>query len=108
MKSLLTETKYLVPKVQLKKAEVSELVRKAEELIEAQEAFWNLYKVWIQRRVHTTFEDDGMRKLQTVFPEEKLLLPEVSCMVMTDIELLQDMTFLGGTNKYHQAFLLAK
>ena len=39
MKSLLADTKYLIPKVQLKKADVSTLVAKAELLIAAQEAF---------------------------------------------------------------------
>ena len=42
MKSLLADTKYLIPKVQLKNAECSTLVEKAEVLIAEQEAFWTL------------------------------------------------------------------
>ena len=42
MKSLLADTKYLIPKVQLRKAECSALVQKAEVLIAEQEAFWTL------------------------------------------------------------------
>ena len=59
----------MIPKVQLKKADISTLVAKAELLIAAQEAFWTLYKTWIQQRVHVHFDDGhGMRKLQTIFP----------------------------------------
>ena len=47
MKLVLAETKVLIPKVQLKKAEVSSLVQKAEVLISAQEDFWNLYRACI-------------------------------------------------------------
>ena len=68
MKSLLADTKYLIPKVQLKNAECSTLVEKAEVLIAAQESFWTLYKTWIQQRVHTNFYDGhGMKKLPVKF-----------------------------------------
>ena len=47
MRAELSEVRTLVPKVQLRKAEPSQLVTQAEKLIASQEQFWNAYKAWL-------------------------------------------------------------
>ena len=47
MRAELSKVRTLVPKIQLRKAEPSELVKQSEVLINAQETFWNAYKAWL-------------------------------------------------------------
>ena len=47
MRAELSEVRTLVPKVQLSKAEPSQLVEKAEKLIASQDKFWSAYKKWL-------------------------------------------------------------
>ena len=64
MRSFLAETKTLVPKVQLRKAEASELVSKAELLIQWQDSFWSKYKTWLEQ----PFSPDDLDKMRSIFP----------------------------------------
>ena len=56
MRLVLTEVKTLLPKVQLKKSDVPSLVAKADQLIAAQDAFWNMYKTWVQESLVSAFD----------------------------------------------------
>ena len=62
-RSYLAETKTLVPKVQLRKAQVSELVSKAELLIQSQDSFWSKYKTWLEQQ----FCLDDLTKIRSFF-----------------------------------------
>ena len=64
MRAYLSETKTLLPKVQLKKASTSELVTQAEKLITVQDQFWTHYKKWLEQ----TFSEPQLLQIKAVFP----------------------------------------
>ena len=64
MRAELSEVRTLVPKVQLRKAEPSQLVEKAEKLIASQEQFWSAYKTWLD----CDLTNDELRQVRTIFP----------------------------------------
>ena len=64
MRAELSEVRTLIPKVQLSKAEPSQLVKKAEKLIASQDKFWSAYKTWLD----CDLEVDKFRQVRTIFP----------------------------------------
>ena len=64
MRAELSKVRTLVPKIQLRKADTSELIKQSEVLITAQESFWTAYKAWLD----CSLTEDQFRQVRTIFP----------------------------------------